>query len=192
MAQETTNFKQDILFHEFNATETDYNQRGYHLEVALEVNQVRKFAQKAYDQGFFLVFVTGFHVLPEETEEGTTSGLNGVYQFARFDRLYRIKGQVSVPEDMSLPSICDIYQGADWHERETRDLYGINFEGHPNIKPILLSDEDKDFHPLLKEEKKLKSLEKVSWPPEALESVDADTDAKASSTDSIDSQPIKK
>lgn len=187
MVQETKNFKQDILFHEFNTTETDYNQRGYHLEVALEVNQVRKFAQTAYDQGFYLVFVTGFHVLPEETEDGTTSGLNGIYQFARFDRLYRIKGQVSVPEDMFLPTICDIYQGADWHERETRDLYGINFEGHPNLKPLLLSDEDRDFHPLLKEEKKLKSLEKVSWSPEALESVDAETDAKASSADSIDS-----
>lgn len=187
MAQETKNFKQDILFHEFNTTETDYNQRGYHLEVALEVNQVRKFAQTAYDQGFYLVFVTGFHVLPEETEAGTTSGLNGVYQFARFDRLYRIKGQVSVPGDMSLPSICDIYQGADWHERETRDLYGINFEGHPNLKPLLLSDEDQDFHPLLKEEKKLKSLEKVSWSPEVLESVDAKTDAKASSADRVDS-----
>lgn len=187
MAPETKNFKEDTLFHEFNTTETDYNQRGFHLEVALEVNQVRKFARKAYDEGFYLVFVTGFHVLSEETAEGTTSGLNGVYQFARYDRLYRIKGHVPVPEDMSLPSICDIYQGANWHERETRDLYGINFEGHPNLKPLLLSDEDRDFHPLLKEEKDLKSLEAVSWAPEALESADADADAKAPSADSMDS-----
>ena len=192
MAQETKNFKEDILFHEFNITETDYNQRGYHLEVVLEVNQVRKFAKNAYEQGFYLVFVTGFHVLPEETAEGTTSGLNGVYQFARYDRLFRIKAQVKVPEDRTLPSICDIYHGANWHERETRDLYGIKFEGHPDLKPLLLSEEDQDFHPLLKEEKKLKSLEKVSWPPEVLESVDAEVDAKASSADSGDSQPIKK
>lgn len=174
MAQTTKIFKEDILFHEFNTTETDYNQRGYHLEVVLEVNQVRKFAQKAYDHGFYLVFVTGFHVLPEETEDGPTSGLKGVYQFARYDRLYRIKGQVSVPEDMSLPSICDIYQGANWHERETRDLYGVNFDGHPNLKPLLLSDEDQDFHPLLKEEEKLKSLEEVSWSAEAPGSAEAD------------------
>jgi len=174
MAPETKNLKEDILFHEFNTTETDYNQRGYHLEVALEVNQVRKFAQKAYDHGFYLVFVTGFHVLPEETEEGTTSGLNGVYQFARYDRLSRIKGHVSVPEDMSLPSICDIYQGANWHERETRDLYGVNFDGHPNLKPLLLSDEDQDFHPLLKEEENLKSLKEVSWSAEAPDSAEAD------------------
>ena len=174
MAPETKNLKEDILFHEFNTTETDYNQRGYHLEVALEVNQVRKFAQKAYDHGFYLVFVTGFHVLPEETEEGTTSGLNGVYQFARYDRLSRIKGHVSVPVDMSLPSICDIYQGANWHERETRDLYGVNFDGHPNLKPLLLSDEDQDFHPLLKEEENLKSLKEVSWSAEAPDSAEAD------------------
>jgi len=174
MAQTTKIFKEDILFHEFNTTETDYNQRGYHLEVALEVNQVRKFAQKAYDHGFYPVFVTGFHVLPEQTEDGTTSGLKVVYQFARHDRLYRIKGQVSVPEDMSIPSICDIYEGANWHERETRDLYGVNFDGHPNLKPLLLSDEDQDFHPLLKEEEKLKSLEAVSWSAEAPDSAEAD------------------
>ena len=186
MAQETNRLKEDILFHEFKTTETDYNQRGYHLEVALEVNQVRKFAKKAYDQGFYLVFVTGFHVLPGETEEGTTSGLNGVYQFARFDRLYRIKGQVSVPKDMSLPSISDIYQGANWHERETRDLFGVNFDGHPNLKPLLLSDEDQDFHPLLKEENKLKSLEEVTWSLEAPGSAETEADAKASSADSID------
>jgi NADH-quinone oxidoreductase subunit C len=187
MAQETQKNKEDILFHEFNTTETDYNQRGYHLEVALEVDQVRAFAQKAYDQGFYLVFVAGFQVLPEETAAGKTSGLHGVYQFARYDRLYRIKGQVPVPENMTLPSICDIYQGADWHERETRDFYGINFEGHPNMKPLLLPNEDVDFHPLLKEEKNLKSLEAVSWPPEALESVDAEGDAKTSPADSVDS-----
>ena len=47
-------------------TETDYDQRGYHLEVVLDVNQVRKFAQTAYELGFYLVFVTGFHVRPDE------------------------------------------------------------------------------------------------------------------------------
>lgn len=160
----------DSPFHEFHTYETDYNQRGYHLEVVLDVSEVRKFAQTAYKNGFYLVFVAGFHVRPREMEEPARSGLEIVYHFARYDRLYRIKGHVSVPEDMTLPSICDIYQGANWHERETRDLYGVIFEGHPNLKPLLLSDDDLDFHPLLKEGKKLKSLEEVSWPSETTES----------------------
>lgn len=152
------------LFHEFHTTETDYTQCGYHLEVSLEVNEVRKFAETAYKNDFYLVFVAGLHIRPGENEVSATSGLEVIYQFAAHDRLYRIKGYVLVPEDMAIPSICDIYQGANWHERETRDLYGIIFEGHPNLKPLLLSDEDLDFHPLLKERKKLKSLEEVSWP----------------------------
>ena len=165
MVQKTKNSP----FHEFHISETDYNQRGYHLEISLEVNQVRKFARTAYENGFYLVFVAGLHVRSKEEVDSTVPGLEVVYQFAGYDRLYRVKARVSVPEDMTMPSICDIYQGANWHERETRDLYGVIFEGHPNLKPLLLSDEDLDFHPLLKERKKLKSLEEVSWPPEVID-----------------------
>ncbi len=37
-----------------------------------------------------------------------------------------------------LPSVVSVWQTADWHERETYDLFGITFEGHPNLKRILL------------------------------------------------------
>jgi NADH-quinone oxidoreductase subunit C len=157
-------FKTNVRNLGVDVTETDFDQRGYHLDVVLTVNTVREFAQTAYDQGFYLVFVTGFHVLPENKAEIKTSGLEVVYQFAMFDRLCRVKARVSVPEDLTVPSICHIYQGANWHERETRDFYGIRFSDHPNLEPLLLAEEDKDFHPLLKEEKKLKSFEEVSWP----------------------------
>jgi len=160
-------------------TETDFDQRGYHLDVVLTVNTVREFAQTAYDQGFYLVFVTGFHVLPETGEGGKTSGLEVVYQFAMYDRLCRVKARVSVPEDLTVPSICHIYQGANWHERETRDFYGIRFSDHPNLEPLLLCEEDKDFHPLLKEEKKLKSFEAVSWPAQRLDTADMNTETSS-------------
>lgn len=155
-----------------DVSEVDYKQRGFHLEAGLDASQVRNFAQKMYAHGFYLVFVTGFHVQPEETGHMITSGLQVVYQFARHDRLYRVKGQVSLPEDKTVPSICDIYHGANWHERETRDMYGVVFSGHPNLKPLLLTDEDQDFHPLLKTETTLKSLAAVSWQPATEDSVD--------------------
>ena len=169
MAKETKDYKKDFIHQGLDASETDYDQRGYHLEVVLDVNQVRKFAQTAYDLGFYIVFVAGLHVRLDEGHDKGNSGLEVVYQFARYDHLYRIKGRVSVPNTLEIQSISDIYQGADWHERETRDFFGIVFNGHPNMKPLLLSEEDPDFHPLLKEEQKLKSLDEVSWSTEVPE-----------------------
>jgi F420H2 dehydrogenase subunit C len=156
-------FKGFFIDQGFDAIGTDYEQRGYHLEVVLNVNQVREFAKTCYGLGFYLVFVTGFQVRPDKENDSGDSGREVVYQFARFDRQYRMKARASVPDSLEIPSISDIYQGADWHERETRDLYGVIFSGHPNLKPLLLSEEDADFHPLLKEETKLKSLDEVSW-----------------------------
>jgi len=177
MIETCEDFKNNVLNLGVDVTETDFNQRGYHLEVALTLNTVREFAQKAYEHGFYLVFVTGFHVLPEEKEGVKFSGLEVVYQFARYDRLCRVKARVSVSEDMTVPSICHIYQGANWHERETHDFYGIMFSGHPNLEPLLLCEEYRNYHPLLKEEEKLKSFETVSWPAETPESANAEATA---------------
>jgi len=49
-----------------------------------------------------------------------------------------------------VPTISHIYQGANWHERETHDFFGIKFIGHPDLSPLLLP-EDADFHPLRKD-----------------------------------------
>lgn len=179
MAKETKDYKEGFLHQGFDAAETNYDQRGYHLEVVLDVNQVRKFAQTAYELGFYLVFVTGFQVRPDEGHDTGNSGLEVVYQFARYDQLYRIKACVSVPNSLEVPTISDIYQGADWHERETRDLYGVVFDGHPNLKPLLLAEEDVDFHPLLKEEANLKSLHEVSWSSEAPKAVKGEAEAES-------------
>jgi len=179
MIETCEEFKNSMMKLGSHVTETDFDQRGYHLDVVLTVNTVRKFAQTAYDYGYYLVFVTGFHVLPENFEGDKTSGLEVVYQLARYDGLCRVKARVSVPESLTVPSICHIYQGANWHERETRDFYGIRFSDHPNLDPLLLCEEDKDYHPLLKEEKKLKSFEAVSWPAQRPDMADMDTETSS-------------
>lgn len=53
-------------------------------------------------------------------------------------------------ENIIFPSISAIYQGAELHEREIHDLFGIIFEGHPNLKPIVLWEGFKGY-PLRKD-----------------------------------------
>ena len=53
-------------------------------------------------------------------------------------------------EELSAPSVSDIWRGADFQEREVWDLFGIRFEGHPNLKRILLW-EGFPGHPLRKD-----------------------------------------
>jgi NADH-quinone oxidoreductase subunit C len=175
MIEQHKDIKTDLLRLGVDVVEVDYNQRGFHLEVMLNVDQVYDFAQKMYEKGFYLVFVAGLQVQPEEKEGTRTSGLAVIYQFARYDMLCRVKGHVFLPENKTVPSICDIYQGANWHERETRDMFGIIFSGHPNLKPLLLAEEDQDYHPLLKAEENLKSFEKVSWQPATSENAAAES-----------------
>ena len=62
MMEPTTDFKSDLVALGLEVTEVDYNQRGFHLEVVLSLEQVRNFATKMYQHGFYLVFLTAFHV----------------------------------------------------------------------------------------------------------------------------------
>ncbi len=50
-----------------------------------------------------------------------------------------------------IASIATLYPGANWHERETYDMYGIRFDGHPNHRRILLPDNWQGGFPLLKD-----------------------------------------
>ena len=63
----------------------------------------------------------------------------------------RIRVRVQVPEhDAVLPSLFDVHPGTEAHERETYDMFGITFDGHPDMTRILMP-EDWDGHPLRKD-----------------------------------------
>lgn len=53
-------------------------------------------------------------------------------------------------DEPAVPSLCGLYPGANWHERETYDMFGIRFAGHPDLRRILMWDEYPHF-PLRKE-----------------------------------------
>lgn len=59
----------------------------------------------------------------------------------------RIRVELLASRDESIPSVCDIWAGAAWYERELFDLFGVRFDGHVDLKRILMPD-DWSGHPL--------------------------------------------
>ncbi|MEI6361632.1 MAG: NADH-quinone oxidoreductase subunit C [Actinomycetes bacterium] len=90
--------------------------------------------------------VSGVHY-PHETGRE----FHAVYLFLSITHNCRIRVEVSVPEDDAhIPSIVAVYPMNDWHERETWDMFGIIFDGHPALTRILMPD-DWPGHPQRKD-----------------------------------------
>ena len=62
----------------------------------------------------------------------------------------RVRLQVWVGDGQSVPSVVSVWPTADWFEREAWDMFGIAFDGHPNLSRILM-DDDWEGHPLRKD-----------------------------------------
>jgi NADH-quinone oxidoreductase subunit C len=88
------------------------------------------------DEGFdYLVDLTAVHY---PKREGTQFDVVYIlYSFAENTRV-RIKTQIA--DGASLPSAVEIWPNANWLEREVFDMFGIKFEGHPDLKRILMPD----------------------------------------------------
>jgi len=67
--------------------------------------------------------------------------LETVYHFYSFKRHHSVALKVRCPyEDPHLPTVSHLWQTANWHERETHELYGIVFDGHPDLRPLLTEE----------------------------------------------------
>ena len=95
----------------------------------------------------------GYTLLTDETavdypkREKRFEVIYHLYSFQRNDRL-RLK--VLAGEGEKVPSVVGLWPTADWLEREVFDMFGVAYEGHPNLKRILLPDEWVG-HPLRKD-----------------------------------------
>lgn len=74
-----------------------------------------------------------------------------VVQLYSLPNRVRVRIKAGVNDGQSAPSLVPVWNGANWLERECYDMFGINFEGHPNLRRMLLPDEWEEGHPLRKD-----------------------------------------
>lgn len=100
-----------------------------------------------------------------EIRQGHTGGESRFQLLARVTDIARhvsVTLKADVPESMSMPTWIPHYAGANWHERETHEMFGIVFEGHPDLRNLYLPGEFEGF-PLRKDFPLLSRMVKP-WP----------------------------
>lgn len=82
---------------------------------------------------------------------GTDGFFEVVYHLYSIYKKHRVRLKSPIaPNDPCLSTVTGIWSTANWHERETYDMYGIKFDGHPDLRKILMPD-DFEGHPLRKD-----------------------------------------
>jgi len=122
----------------------------FHGELTIEVT-------KGHLKGILLslkqMVPSGYTVLMDLTAVDylkPTKRTKVVYLLHNPTNFERIRVTVFVEREEPLPSVTDIWAGAEWYEREIWDLFGVWFEGNPDMKRILMPD-DWEGHPLRKD-----------------------------------------
>lgn len=121
-----------------------------HVEVRVAPESVESFftglrSDSDLDFGM-LVSLTAVDFMDERDER-----FEVVYHLLSVQKRHRMRVKIAVPESKAeLPSVSGIWPGADFLERETWDMYGITFTGHPDLRRILMYDEF-EGHPLRKD-----------------------------------------
>lgn len=77
---------------------------------------------------------------------------SAMYHFYNYEKHLYVRVNVPAEDDKNptVPSLCSVWAGCNWHEREAYDLMGITFKGHPDMRRILMWDAY-PYHPLRKD-----------------------------------------
>lgn len=113
--------------------------------IVVSISKLHALLKAASDLGYnFLIDISSIDHDQEEPR------FEMVYELATVDDSKHLRVRSRVAEGEKVPSVVDIWDSANWHEREVYDMMGIPFENHPNLRRILMW-EGYPFHPLRKE-----------------------------------------
>jgi NADH-quinone oxidoreductase subunit C len=122
----------------------DFKAKGYHLDAKLAPNQLGAAAELMDKHGFAIDAITGVDWM-------AAGEMELIYDFFHMAQPLQVVLRTRVPRaNPEVPTISKVFPGANWHERETSEFFGIRFLGHPNLVPLLLP-EDATYHPLRKD-----------------------------------------
>ena len=81
---------------------------------------------------------------------GRTPRFDISYHLYSIPQNHRVRLKIKVNENETIPSVTSVWSTANWYEREIFDMFGLNFENHPDLRRILMA-EDWVGHPLRKD-----------------------------------------
>ncbi len=117
---------------------------GIHLKLSVESTRVVEATRLMDDHGFAIDMITGVD-WPDDNQ------LELIYDFLHFEAYVRVAVHTRIPRDEAkIDSLTAVYPGANWHEREAAEFFGIDFSNHPNLINLLLP-EDMEGYPLRKD-----------------------------------------
>lgn len=120
------------------------------ITLVVERRRVREVAASFKSAGYtYLVDLTGVDYSAYPGHSGDLR-FAVVYHLYSFEKNLRIRLKVRVADGVKVPSVTPVWKTANWCERETYDMFGIVFEGHPRLERILMWDEF-NGHPLRKD-----------------------------------------
>lgn len=139
------------LKEKFPGVETNYRELSAELEIKVEPTQLKAVAFFLRDRG-----TAGCNYLSCLSGVDYKDHFQLVYNVFRITTPVRVMLKVDVPrpEGDVLPevdSLVEVWPTADWHEREVYDMFGIRFQGHPNLIRILMPEDFDGGYPLRKD-----------------------------------------
>jgi NADH-quinone oxidoreductase subunit C len=145
----TNEFVLEAITREFPESVVSSSEPYGMLTIEIKKDDIKKVIHYLKDSTLefnFLTDICGIHY-PETPEKE----IGVVYHLHNLMANFRLRLKIFMTrENIEVDSLTELFAGANWMERETYDFYGIQFKGHPDLRPIL-NMEDLGYHPMLKE-----------------------------------------